>query len=191
MRLPSIASFSVCAISRQNEANNKKPLLGYCRIRRTGRRHPLSPPHAAFLPIYLICGTQRTRSPCRVPSVLFQCLVASCVPRPLSPVPSGLSISYLWHFSGRASVTAILGQAGGGSSWERNVGLLTCQGSREHSGRAEDAAGLPSAASMRHENYFTAGIQSRLSWALLGNGHGRAGAWKPRLLAPLPTPLLT
>ena len=126
-----------------------------------------------------------------VPCPLGALPMPSSVPRPLSPVPSGLSISYLWHFSVRASVAAILGQAGGGSSWERSVGLLTCQGSREHSGHAEDAAGLPSAASMRHENYFTAGIQSRLSWALLGNGHGRAGAWKPRLLAPLPTPLLT
>lgn len=150
-----------------------------------GRRYPLSLPHVVFLQIYLIRGTQRTCSLCHDPLVLFQCLVASCVPQPLSPVPSGLSISYLWCFSGPASVAAILGQEGGGSSRERSVGLLTCQGSREHGGRAEDAAGLPSAASVRCKNDFTAGIQSRLSGALLGTGHGRAG----NLVSWLPSPL--
>lgn len=46
-------------------------------------------------------------------------------------------------------------------------------------------------ASMRCETSFTAGIQRRLSQALLGTAHGRAGVCKPHLLAPLPTPLLT
>lgn len=73
----------------------------------------------------------------------------------LVTVPSGLSISCFWRFSGHALV-----------------------------------AGLPSATSMRCKNCFPVVIQSRLSWVLLGTGHGRAGAWKPRLLAPLPTPLL-
>lgn len=38
----------------------------------------------------------------------------------VSLVPSGLSISYLWCFSGRASVAAILGQAGDGrrGAWD-------------------------------------------------------------------------
>lgn len=50
---------------------------------------------------------------------------------------------------------------------------------------------LPSAASVSCEKYFPACIQSRLSQALLRTGHGKAGAWKPCLLAPLPTLLLT
>lgn len=85
---PSIASFSVCVISKENIANNKKPFLGSAGVGGMGRLHPLSPPHVAVIQILHACGTQRTHSLCCVPSVLFLCLVGSCVPQLLSPLVS-------------------------------------------------------------------------------------------------------
>lgn len=120
MGFPSIASFSVCVISKGNVANNKKPLLGSAGVSGMGRLHPLSPPHVAVVQILHACGTQRTRSLCRVPSVLLLCLLASCVPQLLSPLVSpspvcGVPLALPYS---RQSWDKPMGAAGRGA-WDR------------------------------------------------------------------------
>lgn len=120
MGFPSIASFSVCAFSRQNEANSKNPLLGFVGPERWGFVADLPHPWHPEDPQPVLCP-------------LGALPVPGSFLRPPATVLSGLSISSLWHFS-----VLPWSQHSGGKqamgSWHCGCMARCC---------AEDAAGPP------------------------------------------------